>query len=83
MHPPLLPSLRLSNVDHVILWFDVARRYSEQLVDPHAGAPQHPQHEVVARAALVRRRKHLVDLLLLEVVGDVLHPSAEKECYRQ
>ncbi len=56
-----------------VLWFDVARRDSEQLVDPYPRAPQHPQHEVVARAALVRRFEHLVDLFLFKVVGDVLH----------
>ena len=71
MHPPLLPSLRLR--DHTVLWFDVAWRDGEQLVDPHPGAPQYSQHEVVPRAALVGRRKHLIDLFLFEVVGDVLH----------
>ena len=73
MHPPLLPSFRLRDVDHAVTGFDVARRDGEQLVDPYAGAPQHPEHEVVTRAALVRRGKHLIDLLFFEVVGDVLH----------
>jgi hypothetical protein len=44
-------------------------RDGEQLVDPYAGAPQHPQREVVPSAALVHRRNHLIDLLFLEVVG--------------
>ena len=78
MHPPLLPSFRLRDVDHAVLWFDIARRDGEQLVDPYAGSPQHPQHEVVASAALVRRRKHLIDLLFFEVVGDVLHSQCRK-----
>ena len=73
MHPPLLPSLRLCNIDHVVVWFDVARRDGQQLVYPYAGAPQHTHHEVVARAALVRRREHLINLFFFEVVGDVLH----------
>lgn len=73
MHPPLLPSFRLSDVDHAVVCFYVAWRDSEQLVDPHASPPEHPQHEVVARAALVRCLEHLIDLLLFEVVGYVLH----------
>ena len=78
MHPPLLPSFRFRDVDHAVVWFDVARRDGEQLVDPHAGAPQHPQHEVVPLTALVSNSKHLVDLLLFQVVGDVLHAHCRK-----
>jgi len=36
-------------------------------------------HEVVARTALVRRRKHLINLLLFEVVGDILHAVPERQ----
>ena len=78
MHPPLLPSFRLRDVDHVVIWFDVAWRDGEQLVDPQPGAPQHPQHKVVARAALMSRREHQIDLLLFKVVGDVLHTRCRK-----
>ncbi len=73
MHPPLLPSFRLGDVDHAVVGFDVTRRDGEQLIDPYTGAPQHPQHDIVARAALVSRLEHLIDLLLFKVVGDVLH----------
>lgn len=82
MHPPLLPSFRLRHVYHAIVWFDVAWRDGEQLVDSHPGAPQHPQHEIVSRAATLSRLEHLIDLLLFEVVGDVLH-DCRKESYRQ
>ena len=73
MYPPPLPSFRLRDVDHAVLWFDVAWRDGEQLVDPYAGAPEHPQHEVVPLTTLVSRPEHLVHLLLFKVVGDVLH----------
>ncbi len=67
-HPSLLPPFCLRDVDHAVIGFDVARRDGEHLVDPHAGAPQHPRHEVVPPTALVRRLEHLVDLLLFKVV---------------
>ncbi len=73
MHSPLLPSFRLRHVDHAVVWFDVAWRDDKQLVDAHPNAPQHPQREVVPPAALVRRCEHLINLLLLDVVGDALH----------
>src|ERR1019366_7028280 len=78
MYPPLLPSFGLRDVDHAVAGFDIAWRDGEQLVDSHSGAPQHPQHEVVSLTAEVRRCKHLVDLLLFEVVGDVLHARCRK-----
>ena len=78
MHPPLLSSFRLRDVDYVVIGFDVPWRDGEQLVDPHAGAPQHPQHKVVARAALMSRLEHLIDLFFFEVVSDVLHPQCRK-----
>src|SRR5665647_2648434 len=56
MNPPLLPSFRLCHVYHVVVWFDVAWRDGEQLVDSYPGAPQYPQHQVVSRAALMSRR---------------------------
>ena len=35
-HPALLPPFRLYDVDHAVLWFEVARDVmDEQLVDPH------------------------------------------------
>ena len=74
MHPPLLPSFRLGDIDHAVVGFDVAWRDGEQLVDLHPGALQNPQHEVVALTALVRRRKHLVGLFLFEVFGHLFCP---------
>ena len=78
MYPPLLPSFRLRDVDHVVLWFDVAWCYGEQLVDPYASPPQHPHHEVVPLTAPVRRCKHLVNLFFFKVVGNVLHSHCRK-----
>ena len=73
MNPSLLPSFRLRDVDHVVIGFDIARCDGEQLADSHPSAPQHPQHEVVPRAVLVRGLEHPIDLLPLEVVGDMRH----------
>ncbi len=73
MNPSLLPSFRLRDVDHVVIGFDVPRRDGKQLVDPHACPPEHAQHEVVPRAALVCSLKYGINLLFFQVVGDVLH----------
>ena len=78
MHPPLLPSFRLHDVDHTVVRFDIARCDGEQLVDSHPGAPQHSEHEIVSGTTLVSRPEHLIDLLLFEVVGDVLHAQCRK-----
>src|SRR5665647_1927966 len=48
MHPPLLPSFCLCDVDYIVARFDVAWRDGEQLIDSHTCSPEHPQHEVVA-----------------------------------
>jgi len=73
MHPPLLSSFSLRNVDYAVVNFNVARPDVEQLVDSYTGSPEHTQHEVVPLAALLRRQEHVIDLLLFEVVCDVLH----------
>jgi len=73
MNPSLLPSFRLRDIDHAIVGLDVAWRYGEQLIDPHPGAPEHAQHEVVSCAALVCSLKYSINLLLFQVVSDILH----------
>ena len=73
MNSSLLPSFRFRYVDHVVVSFDVAWRDCEQLIDSHASSPQYAQHEVIPLATLVRCFEYLIDLLLFEVVGDILH----------
>ncbi len=73
MNPPLLPPFRLCYIHYTVVSFNVTGPDVEQFIDAQTSAPEYPQHEVVALATLVRRRKHLIDLLLFEVVRDVLH----------
>jgi hypothetical protein len=60
-HSALLVPLRLSDVDHVVVRFQVLRSYRQTLTYPDAGSPEDPHHEVVAGAAGLSISKQCVD----------------------
>ena len=73
MHPPLLPTFRLGNIDYVVAGLMSLGLMLSNSLTRNASPPEHSKHDVISFVGMVRCLKHLIDLLLLEVVGDVLH----------